>query len=331
MRYRTFPGTDITASEIGFGAWTVSAGWWGDYSDDQATGLMRNAFDRGITFFDTAPTYGTDGRGETLVAEALEANRDDVVYSTKVGYDIEMEWKPEGHQERPHNLDPAVVRRSVESSLRRLRTDRIDLLQLHNPRLEHLQRDDVWTLADDLKREGKIRGFGIALGPAIGWREEGLWAIENRTLDVLFIIHNLLEQEPGRELIEAARRSNVGVMVRVPHSSGLLEGKYTKDTTFDANDHRSHRKREWLLNGLRKLEKLDFLTDRRDLTIGQAALKWVLAEPLVVTVLPNIYDEAQLDEFADAPSKPDQTDEDLARIAELYDNDFFLTPAGADA
>jgi aryl-alcohol dehydrogenase-like predicted oxidoreductase len=331
MRYRTFPGTDISASEIGFGAWTVSAGWWGDYTDDQAAVLMRKALDLGVNFFDTAPTYGADGRGETVIAKALKDVRDQVVYSTKFGYDTEMEWKPEGHQERPHNLDPAVIRRSVESSLRRLETDRIDLIQLHNPRLEHLQRDDVWELMEELKRFGKVRAYGIALGPAIGWRDEGVWALENRHLDALFIIHNLLEQDPGREFIGAARARDVGVMVRVPHSSGLLEGKYTKETTFDANDHRSHRKREWLETGLRKLDKLAFLTEGRDVTIGQAALQWLLADPLVVTVLPNIYDDAQLAEFVAATDKPAMTAEDLESVAELYENGFFLTPASAGA
>jgi aryl-alcohol dehydrogenase-like predicted oxidoreductase len=331
MRYRTFPGTDITASEIGFGAWTVSAGWWGDYTDEQATGLIRKALDLGVTFFDTAPTYGEERRGETIVAKALGTHRDEVVYSTKFGYDTEIEWNPEGHQERPHNLDPAAVRRSVETSLRRLETDHIDLIQLHNPRLEHLQQDKVWALMEELKREGKIRAYGIALGPAIGWRDEGVWALENRDLDALFIIHNLLEQDPGREFIDLARKREVGVMVRVPHSSGLLEGKYTKDTTFDANDHRSHRKREWLDTGLRKLDKLGFLTEDRGITIGQAALRWLLAAPLVVTVLPNIYEEAQLVEFVEAAEKPDLTAEDMARVAELYDNGFYLAPAAAGA
>jgi len=331
MRYRTFPGTDITASEIGFGAWTVTAGWWGEYTDDQAAGLMRKAFDLGVTFFDTAPTYGAERRGETLVAKALKKQRDEVVYSTKFGYDTEIEWNPEGHQERPHNLDPAILRRSVETSLRRLETDRIDLIQLHNPRLEHLQRDDVWALMEDLKREGKIRAYGIALGPAIGWRDEGVWALENRHLDALFIIHNLLEQDPGREFIDSARKRDVGVMVRVPHSSGLLEGKYTKDTTFDANDHRSHRKREWLETGLRKLDKLGFLTDGRDTTIGQAALRWLLADPLIVTVLPNIYAEEQLAEFVAASALEALRNEDRARVAELYDVGFFLEPASVGA
>ena len=325
MKYRELGTTGVTVSELGFGVWTVSAGWWGDYTDDQATTLMRAAYDLGVTLFDTAPTYG-NGRGETIVAKALAGVRDDVVYSTKFGYDTELDWKPEGHQERPHRVDATFSRRAVEDSLRRLDTDRIDVLQLHNPRMEHLQNDEIWDLMDSLHREGKVRAYGIALGPAIGWNDEGLYALRERSFGALQMIHNMLEQDPGRAFIDAARRRSVGIMVRVPHSSGLLEGKYTKDTTFDANDHRSHRKREWLITGLQKLEKLEFLT--REMTIGQAAIKWLLAEPMIATVLPNIYEEAQLLEFAAAVDKPDLSGEDLRRVADLYDNGFFLEPAG---
>lgn len=322
MKRRTFPGTDIAASEIGFGVWTLAAGWWGEYSDDEAAKLLRHAYDLGVTFFDTAPTYG-DGRGETLLAKALGDVRDRVVYSTKFGYDTEIDWSPEGHQERPHRLEPAFTRRAIEASLKRLGTDVIDVLQLHNPRMEHLQRDDVWELLAALKDEGKVRAYGVSLGPAIGWREEGLWALAYREMGALMIIHNLLEQDPGRELLAAARGSNTGVMVRVPHSSGLLEGKYSAETVFDPNDHRSHRKREWLETGLKKLAKLDFLTT--EMTIGQAALKWCLAEEIVVSVLPNIYDAAQLEEFCAAPERTDLDAESLARVADLFDHGFFLT------
>ncbi len=324
MKYRKIGRSDVEVSELGFGVWTLAAGWWGTYTDDAAVRLLRRAFERGITLFDTAPTYG-DGRGETMLAEAFRDIRERVVYSTKFGYDTELDWKPEGHQERPHRVDAVFSRRAVEASLKRLETDVIDVLQLHNPRMEHLRNDEAWELMASLKREGKVRAFGIALGPAIGWREEGLWSIARRDVDALQMIHNLLEQDPGREIADAAREQNVGIFVRVPHSSGLLEGKYTKDTTFDANDHRSHRKREWLLAGLAKLEKLDFLT--RDMTIGQAALKWVLADRQVATVLPNIYGEEQIEEFAAAVEKPDLAPEDLQRVAELYDKGFSLDTA----
>jgi aryl-alcohol dehydrogenase-like predicted oxidoreductase len=141
------------------------------------------------------------------------------------------------------------------------------------------------------------------------------------------MIYNLLEQDPGRALIEAARETDTSLVVRVPHSSGMLEGKYTEETTFAKNDHRRHRPKEWLLDGLRKVEQLAFLTESGERTLGQAALKFVLASPEIVSTLPNIYDDEQLDEFAAAPDTPDLTGEELARVAELYENDFGLEPA----
>jgi len=324
MRYRRLGNSALECSEIGFGVWTLAAGWWGTYSDAEAARLLRKAYDLGITFFDTAPTYG-EGRGETLLPEALRDVRDEVVYSTKFGYDMELEWKPEGHQERPHRTDPASTRRAVEASLARLGTDRIDVLQIHNPRMSHMQQDDLWALLDELKAEGKLRAYGVSLGPAIGWRDEGLYALAHRPMDAFMMIHNMLEQDPGREFTAAARETGAGIMVRVPHSSGLLEGKYTKDTTFDANDHRSHRKREWLEQGLQKLEKLEFLTGER--TIGQAALQWVLAEPLVSTVLPNIYGDDQLEEFVAAVDVPALSSEEMAQVGELYARNFDLVGA----
>ena len=118
-------------------------------------------------------------------------------------------------------------------------------------------------------------------------------------------------------------------MVRVPHSSGMLEGKYTKDTVFAENDHRRHRPKEWLEQGLRKVDQLGFLTEGR--TLGQAAIKWLLAEPAVTTVLPNIYDSDQLREFAAAPETADLSPAELERVADLYENGFYLEPAATGA
>ena len=124
----------------------------------------------------------------------------------------------------------------------------------------------------------------------------------------------MLEQDPGRSLLAAAEERGVGVFVRVPHSSGLLEGKYTAETTFPANDHRSHRPREWLIEGLQKLEKLAFLTEGTGRTIGQAAIQWLLASPAVASVLPNIYDADQLAEFVAAPETPELTQGELSQV-----------------
>jgi aryl-alcohol dehydrogenase-like predicted oxidoreductase len=327
MRYRKLADTDVTLSEVGFGVWTVSAGWWGQYSDDQAADLLRRARDLGVTYFDTGDTYG-NGRGETVLAKAFAGQRDTVVIGTKFGYDFyNTPDLNRGQRERPHNWTPEFVRFALEQSLERLETDYLDLWMLHNPRLDAIQRDDLFELLEKLKSEGKIRAYGASLGPAIGGTEHGDEVLRTRRLDALQIIFNLLEQDPGRRFIPIARERNVGILVRVPHSSGMLEGKYTPETTFPPSDHRSHRPRSWLIEGLQKIEKLTFLYQQRGMTLGQAALKWVLAEPTVTSAQPNIYDLEQLEEFAAAPDLPDLTPADLDEVARLYARNFDLQPA----
>ena len=323
MRYRTIAGTGIELSEIGFGVWTVSAGWWGDRDDAQAVTLLRQAFDRGITFFDTADTYG-NGRGEAILAQAFPgADRDEIVIGTKFGYDWQSNIgkRREGHSEAPHCFEPAFLESALEGSLRRLGTDRIDLWQLHNVRMEHLQRDDVWTFLDRVRREGKVRSVGVALGPAIGWLEEGIYSLAERPVDIVHMIYNALELDPGRELIAAAQRANRSLLVRVPHSSGMLEGVYDEHTVFDVDDHRSHRLRGWLVNGLKKIEQLDFLTGGGH-TLGQAALRYVLHTPQVVSALPNIYDLDQLNEFVGASDRPDLSAHEAQRVEALFDANY---------
>ena len=166
-------------------------------------------------------------------------------------------------------------------------------------------------------------------GPANGWESEGLALVRDRDIVTLQIIYNMLEQDPGRSLIAAAEERGVGVLVRVPHSSGLLEGKYTAETTFPPNDHRSHRPREWLTDGLRKLEQLSFLTEGTGRTIGQAAIQFVLSSPAVASVLPNIYDAEQLDEFVGAAASTPLTADELTGIANLYEANFGLAPEPA--
>ncbi len=154
-------------------------------------------------------------------------------------------------------------------------------------------------------------------------------ALHQRRSPVLHMIYNLLEQDPGHDLATAAREVHSGILVRVPHSSGLLEGKFTAETTFDSSDHRSFRSREWLLDGLQKMARLQFLTEGTSRTIGQAALKWLLADPIVASVLPNIYNEEQLLEFAAAPDTADLTTSELDRIADLYQHDFYRESVAA--
>ena len=333
MNTRPIGATDVRVSEIGFGVWTVSTTWWGVTDEAERIRLLQLAADLGITFFDTADTYG-DGLGETILAKALGHRRQELVIGTKFGYDFYHHTSRRGHEELPHDWRPEYVRFALEQSLARLQTDHVDIYQLHNPRLEAMQRDDLFAVLDALQREGKIRAYGPALGPAIAERqvEEGRVAIEERGVDLVFIIYNLLEQMLGT-LFETGRRCGASFLVRVPHASGLLDGTVTPETVFAESDHRFHRvstedrKRQWQVNGLKKVEQLAFLTEGRGRTLSQTALQFILAQPAIASVLPNIYNEALLREFVAATQTPPITPEDLARVQELYAANFGLEPA----
>jgi aryl-alcohol dehydrogenase-like predicted oxidoreductase len=326
MKYRTFPGTSVAVSEVGFGTWTISTGWWGEKTDDEAVAMLRRSLDDfGVTFFDAADAYG-NGRAERQLAEAFRGRRSDVVLATKVGYDIYDETAQQarrGQSELPMRTDPAFIRMAVDKSLHRLETDYIDVLQLHNAKMEHVRDPQVWDTLRQLQKEGKIRAWGAAFGPAIGWLYEAVELVEReRDINTIQMIWNVLEQHPGTAMLDAAKQfaPNCCFNIRVTHASGMLEGKYTADTVFPENDHRRHRPQSWLVNGVQKVKTLDFLS--RQMTLGQASLKWLLAEPRVVTTLPNIYDGEQLAEFAEASDKPDLPPVDMMRVAELYDENF---------
>ncbi len=331
MEYRELGTSGISVSAVGFGVWTLSTGWWGDYTNEAAVALLRRARDLGITFFDASDSYG-NGRAEEQLGAAFSDDAD-VVIATKVGYDFYAHGgERRGQREIPQDFSPSYIRRACEESLRRLRREHIDFYQLHNPKMDAIERDDTFACLDDLVREGKVRSYGVALGPAIGWEAEGVRAARGRDIAGMQIIYNMLEQDPGRAQIAACRDAGVGIVARVPHSSGLLEGRYTEDTVFPENDHRRHRPRSWLVNGLKKVEQLSFLTDARaGATIGQIALQWILADRAVASTLPNIYDEAQLVEFAGASDVAPLTGEELARVRELYETNFGLEPAVENA
>ena len=326
VKFRTYQNTDLTVSEVGFGLWTISTGWWGNFTEGEAIALMHKALDLGITLFDAADTYG-NGLSEELIAKAFPKQRDEIVIATKVGYDFVQhgESRGRGQREIPQDFSPEAITRATDAALRRLKTDRIDLLQLHNIRMEQVYDDPLWQTLDRLKDAGKIRYYGIALGPAVGWLYEGVNCIKERDITSVQHIYNMLEQHPGRAMQDAATEAVKDTMflIRVTHSSGMLEGKYTPDTVFPPNDHRNHRPRSWLLNGIRKVDQLRFL-EQDGRSLGQAALQWLLADHRVASTLPNIYEEAQLLEFARAPETPALTVDELDRIQELYSENFGL-------
>ena len=328
MKFRTLPETDVRVSEIGFGLWTISTGWWGQFTEGEAIALMHKALDLGITLYDAADTYG-NGYSEELIAKAFPKQRDQIVVATKVGYNfLEHGNERRGQREIPQDFSVPFIRTAVENALKRLHTDRIDILQLHNIRMEQVPDNALWELMEKLVQEGKIRSYGAALGPAVGWLYEGIDCVQQRRPHVLQHIYNMLEPHPGRQIMdEGEQPSDPGAaartryLIRVTHSSGMLEGKYTAETVFPPNDHRNHRPRSWLLNGIKKVETLQFLVGP-DRTLGQAALQWLLADPRIACCLPNIYDAEQLKEFATAPDSPALTQDELDRVTELAKANF---------
>ena len=323
MKYRALGTTELEVSEIGFGVWTVSTNWWGKIDEPEGINLLVKAFDLGINFFDTADTYGV-GYGEEVLAKALNKHRHDIIIGTKFGYDFYTKIEREGHTERPQDFTPEFIRFACEQSLKRLNTDYIDLYQLHNPRIDTIEKDEVFDTLNELVKEGKIRFYGVALGPDIGWFEEGETSMTERNVPTLQIIYSILEQDPARRFLPIAQAQKTGLITRVPHASGLLDGTYSKDTVFEPSDHRSHRRREWLEQGLKKLAHLDFLMENLDSTIGQTAIKFALSGAQVAAVLPNVTNQPQLLEFAATSEVEDISQELLDRIMELYDENFYL-------
>src|SRR5438094_8070001 len=151
MRYRTYKKTELTVSEIGFGLWTISTGWWGNFTESEAIALTHKAFDLGITLFDAADTYG-NGLSEELLAKAFPKQRDEIVIATKVGYDFAHygEARGRGQREIPQDFSPDAIMRATDAALERLKTDRLDVLQLHNRRREQVHDDSRRTTLEKL-------------------------------------------------------------------------------------------------------------------------------------------------------------------------------------
>ncbi len=321
MKYRTLPGTDLTVSEVGFGVWSVATKWWGVTDVEFGKKLLRSAYeDYGITFFDTGDVYG-NGLGETILADALGDIRDKVVIATKFGYDIyNLPGERKGHSELPQNWSKEHIRYACEQSLKRLNTDYIDFYQLHNPRMDTLMNDEIHETLERLKEEGKIREYGAAMGPDIGWKDESIAALKRPGYAAIQIINNILEQDPARSLFPIAEQEKRALIVRVPHASGLLDGTYDPAKHFDKSDHRNHRPIEWMKAGLEVVQEMKDkgLFNDKDRTIGQLAIQFSLYQPSVVTVLPNFTSEENLKEFAMASEVAPLTKEEADLIEALW-------------
>jgi aryl-alcohol dehydrogenase-like predicted oxidoreductase len=328
MKYRKLGKSNLKVSEIGFGAWAIALDWWGGkkIDDQDAIKMLKRAYDLGINFYETADIYG-NGKSEKLISQAFKGmNREELVYSTKWGYDI-YSSKQVGHNEIPQKHDTDFLQYALQKSMDRLQADYVDVYSLHNPKMSAIQNDSIFQSLDSLISDGKIRSYGVALGPAIGWMEEGLLATRTRNITCLQTVYNILEQDPGRAFFDAACQNDVGIIVRVPDASGILTGKVKADTTFDKNDHRGNRKREWILEALQKVEKMRNIAESKGLNITELAFKFILSQREISIVLPTMLDITEVETIANMSDGNYLDEKVMVQISELYNNNFDLKPS----
>jgi aryl-alcohol dehydrogenase-like predicted oxidoreductase len=311
MQYRMLGRTGLRVSEVGFGAWAIGGPaklgdveiGWGEVDDAMSLRAIEAAYDAGVTFFDTADAYGA-GRSEVLIGKAFKSKRDRVVIATKVGNrttaggewvkDFSRQWITEG----------------IEASLARLGMDYVDLYQLHSGTDTAQYRDETFEALDALKAAGKIRYYGISVGPCA----HGPWVIRNTPADTIQVVYNMLEREPEAELLPLAKAQGIGIIARVPLASGFLSGKFTPNTQFAPNDHRSRTyPPEKIRQMVGQVAKLDFLTDGKSKTLAQAALQYCLAHPAVSVVIPGAKTPEQARANASASDGVLLTPQDVAR------------------
>ncbi len=295
MTYRALGSTGIEVSDIGLGCWAIggtsfrggSPTGWAGTDVHQSLDTLKRAWDLGITLYDTADAYGR-GKSEVLVGLGLYGHRERAVIATKAGNSLAAPGQ---------DFSEPYIRGALDASLTRLDTDYVDLYQLHGPGLEAMTAD-LFALMRDLKASGKIKSWGVSIASA----DEGRHAIEGGA-EVLQLVYNILTQDIGEALFPLAQEKGVGIIVRVPLASGWLTGKYDKNTVFPQNDHRSRRFSSDTVHDLAaRLDKLDFLLDEAG-SMAEAALRFVLSQPAVSTVIPGAKSPEQIAENAKASGK----------------------------
>lgn len=318
MKTRAFGNTGRNVSEVGLGTWQLGANW-GNVTEDTALATLRTAWEAGTTLFDTADVYGM-GRSETLIGKFLRDTRAPVYVATKLG-----RFSPPGW---PGNFTRDGIRQHTEASLRRLGVDALDLTQLHCIPFDVLKQGEVFEHLRELKREGKIRDFGVS----VETMEEADFCVRQPGVAALQIIFNIFRQKPIHTLFAEAKKRNVALLVRLPLASGLLAGKFTKDTTFPADDHRNFNRDGQEFNvgetfaglpfaqGVELAEALKPMVPA-GMALSDMALRWCLDFDAVSAIIPGAKNPDQAKANARASSLPPLGRELHTRLDEFYRRD----------
>ena len=325
MNYRIFGNTDIKVSEIGLGCSNVGKTFF-NMEKDSSLRLLNRAYELGINFFDTADVYRF-GNSEKIIGEAFKNKRTEVIIATKVGYNQPqyiarpakllmpisiqkqlqkiLKYYRKKHKTSFFSRDfsPEFINKAINQSLKRLNTDYIDLYQLHNPPPEVIEHGEVFNTLDNLKKEGKIRFYGVSAGTV----SDALLCLKNSNVSSLQIVFNIIMQEAKKELFSLAEQKGVAIIARVPFARGLITSKMNIETSAQPID-------KSLLNRYRtKVEEFSFLINRNR-SITQAALQFILSHPQVSVVIPGTRKITNLEENIKSLESPNLTDEELGKI-----------------
>lgn len=315
MKYRELGRTGWKVSASSFGAWAIG-GTWGKVDDKESLAALHKAIDLGVNFIDTADVYG-DGRSEKLIAQILKDRREEIIVATKAGRRLNP------HIASAYNR--ANLTAFIERSLANLDVDTLDLVQLHCPPTEVYYMPEVFGVLDDLVQAGKIRYYGVSVEKV----EEALKAIEYPHVQTVQIIFNIFRQRPADLFFKIAQQKKVGILARVPLSSGMLTGKITKATSFEADDHRAFNRQGEAFDKGETFSGVDFdlglqaVEEIRPLvpegwTMAQFALRWILMHEAVSCVIPGAKRPSQSEDntaSADLAPIPEET---MVKVREIY-------------
>jgi aryl-alcohol dehydrogenase-like predicted oxidoreductase len=317
MEYRALGRTGWNASEMGFGAWAIGGDAWGATDDKEALAALHKAIELGVNFIDTADVYG-DGHSEHLIGQVRKSHRERIFIATKLGRRL--------HPHTAAGYNRENLTSFVERSLKNMQMEALDLVQLHCPPSEVYDHPEVFAILDDLAQQGKIRHYGVSVEKV----EEALKAIDYSNLQSVQIIFNLFRLKPSEELFAAASAHQVGIIVRVPLASGMLTGKFRRDTQFTLHDHRHYNRHGEAFDqgetfsgvdyetGLQAVEELRTLVPS-GATMAQFALRWILMFPQVTTVIAGAKSPQQAEDNTHAADLPPLSEETMRRVQAIYD------------
>src|SRR5215217_5160134 len=316
MNYRALGRTGFKVSEISFGAWAIGNDW-GNVADDESLAALHRALDLGVNFFDTADVYG-DGRSEQLLAKLRKERSEPFYIATKAG-----------RRHEPH-IAAGYTKKNltsfVERSLQNLEVEALDLLQLHSPPTEVYYMPEVFDALDDLVKAGKLRHYGVSVEKV----EEALKAMEYPNVKTVQIIFNVFRQRPADLFFGEAKKKQIGILARVPLSSGMLTGKLTRASQFDAADHRNFNRHGEAFDvgetfsGVDYEASLDAVEQIRPLlpsgtSMAQFALRWILGFDAVTCAIPGAKRPSQVADNCAASDLPPLSEQTMTAVRKIYE------------